>query len=377
MRPQKFTSIVERLAARILNGDYKVQGVPSERSIADESGVSQMTARKAIKELLDRGLLTRLPNGRLEACASAKVEGEGEDSLPLKHLAFLSQAWSSPEIDEWSIAISRLAGLYGFALRPVHFFHNDDPALLNAVKRFDASFLVPDDPMPDAVVSELLDSGKPLFVLNSDWSSMGVPSINLFPAFFSRSLLDHLRSLGARRVDCLNVQPSKTIIPARIAQWRSWLEEKGLEGVLHNEPVEHYSEPLPAAYALVDRLIREGSFSCDALFCASDAAAQGAIRAMVDNGLRPGRDVAVCAAAGTTQCEYSVPSITAAEQPDPAPFLSRCLEWLKAGRPQWKGPLLMHPEDAKVAVRQSTVFDIDEKASPARRLSLSSGAAAS
>src|SRR3982750_3464344 len=60
---QRVMSIIER---RIRQGDYLLNPIPGERKIAGETGVSHMTARKAVRELLDRKVLIRRPNGSLD-----------------------------------------------------------------------------------------------------------------------------------------------------------------------------------------------------------------------------------------------------------------------------------------------------------------------
>ncbi len=362
MRPSKFLSIARRLAERIQNGDYKAGGFPAERSLALDIGVSQMTARKAIKQLIDEGLLSRLPNGRLEAGGPSTASA----GVVRGHVALLSPAWNSSETDQWSIALSHVSRRFGYSMRLAHFFHDDDPAILNTVRRFDATFMLPNDPMPEPLAEELIKLKKPLFILNNDWSHRGVPSIRLLPPSFTQRVLDHLASLGHKRIDCLNVQPSLSIIPARIAQWKIWREAHGFDGNLYDEPVEHYSDPLPAAYKLADRLIREGKLSTGALLCATDVAAFGVMRAMADHDIRPGHDVAVCATDGSPLCEYFIPSLTSIDVANPAPFLANCLRWLQDGGGTWEGPLLLQPNDATVTVRQSTVPDIDIMRRPSR-----------
>ena len=50
----KFQRVVAVLERRIRRGDYLLRPLPGERRIAEETGVSHMTARKAVRALLDR-----------------------------------------------------------------------------------------------------------------------------------------------------------------------------------------------------------------------------------------------------------------------------------------------------------------------------------
>jgi len=357
MRRSKYDIVADRLSARISAGDYQVGKFPSERVIAENVGVSHMTARKAVKKLLEEGHLVRLSNGRLDIC-------NGKNGM---QVALLAPAWETLEVSMWHVAISRLTRKYKFSLKLVYYFHPDDPAIQNTVRQFDATFFFTLDFGTDLPV-ELRKIGKPVFVLNNDWSRFGIPSVMSFPPRFVTGMLEHLLSIGHRKIDCLNVQPGMTVIPERIAEWEKWMQEHDVEGRLFNEPVESYSDPLSSAYTLVDRLIRTGKFKSKALFCLTMPAAFGAMRALMDNGIYPGEDVAVCSCDAGPRPEYSIPTLTSMQVIDISPFIETCLDWLtKKPRGKWQGPLLLEAESIGVVVRQSTVPDIDKKVTPARR----------
>jgi DNA-binding LacI/PurR family transcriptional regulator len=153
-----------------------------------------------------------------------------------------------------------------------------------------------------------------------------------------------------------------------ISQWRVWMAARGLKGPLIDEPVEPYTETLQAAYEAIARRAAMGELGFTALLCTMERAAAGAMRAMADAGLRPGVDVAVCTVDGAGRAEYSIPTLTSLETPDPQAYLAVCLEWLTGAAGElWRGPLMVQPVDIGLAVRQSTVLEIDGTAAPARR----------
>lgn len=363
MARTKYMAAAERLAKRIRNGDYQIGGLPPERDLATDLDVSHMTARKAIQQLVNDGLLSRLPNGRLEI--QNGTDGGAPPAVRCR-FALLAPAWSSAETDEWSIALAQLAPSLHFSFRVVFYAHVDDPAILNTVKSFDGTFLLAAD-LSTAEIRRLQETGAPFFAINTDWSPHGVPSLRLSPPGMVQRLLDHLAGLGHRRIDCLNVQPSTVSIPERIAQWKVWLAAHGLEGNLFDEPVRSYQDTMPAAYRLVRRLLQDGDLEgCHALLCMTEPAARGALRALVDHGIQPGKDLALCTADFDAHCEYTVPSLTSMEWQDPRPYLATCIRWVQGKSRKWTGPLLLQPADIKVVVRQSTVPDVDKTRPPAR-----------
>ncbi len=340
----KHIGAAERLLSRIRNGDYHLGGIPAERDLAEEIGVSRMTARKAVLRLINRGHLFRLPNGRIEI----------KNRMALPQFALLASAHPSGETDEWNIALSKLSRKYKFLFKSVYYYHNDDPVIKNTVASFDCTFMLPPAPT-DNLVKELKRTGKPFFILNSDWSSFGIPSILIFPPVFVKKMLDHLSSLGHRRIDCLNVQPDSGVISERISIWKEWLEERGYNGNLINEPVKSYSDPYPAAFKLIDKLIRRKKFDSKALFCITEPAAFAGMCAMIDHGIIPGKDIAVCVAGTAAKQESFRPSLTSMEKVEIEPYLHKCISWMMKKQRKWKGPLLMKPDNIEVAVRQSTV----------------------
>ena len=64
--PAKYTEVMSVIKRRIREGDYLLDNIPGERKIAEETGVSYMTARRAVQELLDEEVLIRQPSGALD-----------------------------------------------------------------------------------------------------------------------------------------------------------------------------------------------------------------------------------------------------------------------------------------------------------------------
>lgn len=194
----KVDRIIELLSARINRGDYTVRPFPAEAKLAEETGVSRMTARKAILSLVGRGELRRLPNGRLvvgtlEAAPRNASGRRGNPSnrlgrpangtpTPMRHIGFAAPAYGSAEIDRWRIAAERAVALAGVRLRILHFHHWDDPILTEALKSFESLFIVPPaEPVTEALATRLRDGPARVVALDCDLTPHGIRSINLAP----------------------------------------------------------------------------------------------------------------------------------------------------------------------------------------------------
>ena len=64
--PSKYNEVMSVIKRRIREGDYFVDSIPGERRIAEETGVSYMTARRAVQQLLEEKVLIRQASGSLE-----------------------------------------------------------------------------------------------------------------------------------------------------------------------------------------------------------------------------------------------------------------------------------------------------------------------
>ncbi|MFA9478120.1 GntR family transcriptional regulator [Phycisphaerales bacterium AB-hyl4] len=339
---------IERiLERRIRHGDYLLKELPAERELAEEIGVSRMTARKAVQFLVKKGLLQRQPNGRLVVSREAETR--------LLHVAFLVPSLVSSDVEQWRLALDRLAEKFNMVTRTILYVHWDDPVLLDAAEGLDGMFLIPNcEPMPDRIMERLRTAGRSLVILGQDMSTLGLPSINLFPAVVVQQLLDHLAELGHRHIDCFNVQTVDPVVRARIDQWNLWRASHRMAGRVLGEPIEPYEQPLMSAYKQMGKILDEGKLQGTGLLCLTAPAAIGAARAMADRNIQVGKDISVCVINDEGLARFMTPSLTSIETPDPTPYLSVCLDWLSGSNDQWVGSLLLEPSRLPLFVGSST-----------------------
>lgn len=348
MAMKKHQNIANLIRRRVVNGDYTLKSLPPERQLAAEVGVSYMTVRQAMRDLVEGGVLVRQSNGRLSV--GRVSEGSGRHL----QLALLAPTFNSPVVELWQVAIERAASRMDGVIRPVLLLHWDDPIIQDSLERFDGVFLVP---LPEEIPSNVekrLRSAKRLVVVDQDMSHLGIPSVRLFPSVFVQRLLDHLAELGHRRIDCVNVHPMHPVIEQHIEQWNIWRLAHGCQGRLIHESAPPYTAPFATAYQLVKRQLDEKKLDATALLCITAPAAMGAIRALHEHGIRPGKDVSVCTVNGEGMAEVLIPSLTSLEAPNPEPYVAACLDWILKGGKDWIGPLLIQPAEVRLVAREST-----------------------
>jgi len=344
----KYEQLAGVLERRIRRGDYTLNGLPTELELAEEVGVSRMTARRVLLELMDKGLLLRKPHGRLA------INREHAQLTARLQLAFLAPAYSSPDFEAWRFAVERTAAKFKAMLRMVDFVHWDDPVISQTLSEFDGVFVVPSSEAIPEPVMERLARARHLVALDGDFTALGVPSVQLLPPTCMHRLGDFLYELGHRRIDCLNTQPRDAVIVQRLEQWQFWQKMHKVEGEVFDARAEPYTHATPRAYRLMKQMLKAGEFRATALVCPTDAAAEGAMRALHEHGLVIGKDVSVCSTGGSGLARYQIPSCTSLESIAPDMYLDVCMEWFCKGSESWIGPLLIQPTHLPLFVGEST-----------------------
>ncbi|MFA6286430.1 MAG: substrate-binding domain-containing protein [Opitutaceae bacterium] len=346
-RPDTQTRLaVEIIRKRLEHGDHAGR-FPGERQLARELGLSRPTVRKALRQLTTEGLLARGPTGRL----SAETETTAEARRPL--IAFLHSGRIGGESALWRDGVYDAAEARGAMVRSFSFSHYGDRVISSALDGFDGVFLLPlsAEEMPDPLVKRLISARTRVVVLDQDQTKSGLRSVMVFPFASGDKLLAHLRKLGHRRIDCINIQPPNPVIRARIAGWRAYLDENDLEGELLSCPES--VGMLAEAYRLMLARLKTRRAPATAFLGTTVHAAIGAMRALHERGLRIGRDVSVCAINDEGLGPFLVPSLTALQTPPRDRYLAKAVDWM-IGRVEWVKPSLVQPRAVPLFVGEST-----------------------
>jgi DNA-binding LacI/PurR family transcriptional regulator len=354
MTQRKHLQVSSLLERRILKGDYAKSGLPAERDLAEEIGVSRVTVRKALDELGRKGLVERSPNRRLALAEKVAAESFGPN------VAFLTPSLApdsfSPDLQQWLATAEHVARQHNARIRVQNYHHWDDPVITESVRTFDGVLIVTSsEPMP-AWTANMLAQSKGVVVLSEDLSDLGIPSVVLFPPRSTKSMLNRLAKYGHRRLDCLNVQGHNSITMARIAAWRNWSSLSGIGGQLFDEPCSADMRVFEAGLVSARRWLKRNDGAATSVFCVTLPAALGLLRAARDEGIEIGKDLSVCTVDGEGLGQYLSPSITSFERPNAMPYLSVCFDWIAqgGGPDQWDRNLLIEPRTLRIFEGEST-----------------------
>ncbi|MEM1010949.1 MAG: substrate-binding domain-containing protein [Planctomycetota bacterium] len=346
-RPPVFTRVAELIERRIEAGDYLLNDIPGERRIAEDAGVSHMTARKAVSMLLERGVLIRRPNGSLDVSPD-RAAGTASSAV-----ALLYPSAASPHLLRLRYVVAAAAEASGLTLRPVQFVHWDDPIVRDALEFDGGAIVIPStEPIGTQTLSRLKAGQTAL--LDADLSDESIASIRLFPDDHIRLVFDRLVRAGHWHIGCISTEDHTPEILRRLSLWHDFADEHGLDVELFDEPVHDFADPMPIACEIVRRRVAGGQTLPSAFIGMTFPAAVGASRALWESGVVVGKDVSVAAVNIEPPARYMTPAVTGLDMPDLRPALQRCFDWFASGD-AWEGPFLLEPETPNLLEGESVV----------------------
>ena len=342
----KYLEVMSLIKRRIREGDYLLADIPGERKIAEETGVSYMTARRAVSELLDQEVLVRQPSGALDIHPSYAKRAKPAE------VVLLYPAYASAYLTQLRSVVSDFAERRGFRLRPAQFVHWDETVVVEAAAQARGALVIPYGPEIPPRLVETFRENK-VVILDGDFSDEGLPSIRLFSDAAIEGVFEHLYALGHRRIDCVNTQNQNAEIERRIDVWQRWLSKRGLTGRLWDKPAPVFTDPTIMSYRLMAKLLDEEAIEATAIVGTTCPAAIGMMRACWERDINVGRDLSICAINIEPPAEFFCPSITGLNMPNLSGVLERCVAWI-FGEKAYRGGALMEPAGSSLFEGEST-----------------------
>jgi DNA-binding LacI/PurR family transcriptional regulator len=344
--PSKYVEVMSVIKRRIREGDYFVDSIPGERRLAEETGVSYMTARRAVLKLLEKKVLIRQASGTLE------VHPDYARQVKPAEVVLLYPAYPSSYLTQLRVLVSEAATRRELSLRPCQFLHWDEQVIVDVVSQAKGALVIPYGPEIPARLQKHFAENK-VVILDGDFTADNLPSIRLFSDDCIEAVLEHLWNLGHRHIDCINTQNRNTEIDRRIGIWDNWLRRRSCIGELHDEPAPVFSDPTIKSYQLMSRILDQTRSQATAYICTTCPAAIGAIRACYERNVKVGSELSICAVNLEPPAEFYCPSITGLSTPNLSDVLGLCFDWflnLESRRPQ----LLLEPSKSALFEGEST-----------------------
>lgn len=146
--------------------------------------------------------------------------------------------------------------------------------------------------------------GVPMVLLGEHPLPLPLDHVGIDNVAAAHTATRHLIDLGRTRIAVIGGHPTRGTATQRLAGYRQALAEAGLPELVATALRYHQSD---GAAAMRELLAADPP---DAVFCFNDMLALGAVRAIVDAGLRVPDDIAVAGFDNSEHSTFSVPSLT-------------------------------------------------------------------
>ena len=309
----KHLQIRASLMAAIRAGEFAPgEQIPSERDVAVRYGVSYMTARRAITEMVEADLLERRPN------IGTFVRDHGSQRLaavtvnliyPLQQSSFgdqfLQSAIAGTQKRGWHYHLVPLQT--GRERSAVRALESGEPAILMTPG------LAEDSPIYRAVIEA---QGRAVTV-GSQIAGQVVPAIMADDELAIRLIMEHLRSMGHEAIGFVTLNSEHPIEQIRLATWKACCSpamtpaqiERRVLALPELKPQSGVSRAHLIYRALCAQLKRP-DLDATALICSGDTTALATLAACRKNGYEVPAKMSVFTIGDSPIMEFSNPPVT-------------------------------------------------------------------
>lgn len=144
------------------------------------------------------------------------------------------------------------------------------------------------------------------------WSQSNIPAVVVDNEGGAHLAAEHLISHNRTNFACISGDDTRSLSHNRTAGWKQAIQQVGIQ--VEGNHILHEDFTLTGGWRATMALLEQDP-GVDALFVASDIQALGAIRAIVDSGRVPGKDISLIGFDGIELGAYLNPRLTTVTQP--------------------------------------------------------------
>lgn len=302
--------LVQSLQSMIEQGTYAPgDPIPSERELSRVQGVSRTTVRRAIQQLVDKGVLYRVPgSGTYVGSGPIRTARSGHASIGV-----LLPTLANPYFGELVTAIERECRSEGFQLllgqteMPGHSItpylerYAENPAVQGVISVASGGETFPG---PYEVLQR---AGKPLLFVVRHPEAVNADAVATDHIGGARDLMRYLIGLGHRRIAYVGSARAHT--PRHFQGYLQGLREAGLP----EDPelqVMAFGDQLDQVGEAGVRMLLERQVDFTAIFAQIDFIAIGVLRALRSYGIRVPEQVSVVGFDNIPSAEHLHPPLT-------------------------------------------------------------------
>ena len=306
----KHIVVREALTESIRRGDYKPgERLPAEREIAQIYGVSYMTARRAVTEMVEVDLLQR------RAREGTFVPLETGPRLATTTVHLVCPAFESSAIRAFLRLGAQAAEARGWRTEVIRLHDQQARAAIRALDSGDLLIILPAGPELDGPLAQAIQkaAGRAV-VLGNRLDHLGVPSVLADDAQGIRLAMEHLHAQGHREIAVVSDHPAHPIDRVQIAAWEAALPADWDEThiarrtILVNTP-RHQSQA-EHTYAAIKNYLAHDENQTTALLCLIDEMSLPALAACRDAQRPVPEKMSLIASGDSPTMAYTHPPVT-------------------------------------------------------------------
>jgi DNA-binding LacI/PurR family transcriptional regulator len=302
----KFLGVKDTLISGIRNGSISGK-LPGERVLAKQCGVSYMTIRRAVSELVEEGILYKNTT-KGTFVSHSKMTPKITNNVGFFLDEGIKEGISSPYYSLIFNALEKEVKKNGYNL--VLFSEADSLNPLNNQKKIDG-VIICGFPRIENTIQELKRS-LPIVLLDNLSTDKSIPSVTLDNFNGCSEAAHYLWGLGHRRIGFITGLMDSDICHERLAGYTSTLVAQGVkvdDSLIFKGDYSYESGEAAAKYFLSRKN------PPTAIMCANDSMAIGVMKVVRENGFRVPDDISVIGFDDITVSSKVFPSLTTIAAP--------------------------------------------------------------
>lgn len=308
----KYKQVARQLQSDIVRSFPDGSRIPTESELEKRYGVSRITVRQAVAELIDLGMLSR-QQGRGTYVVDAGAASRNQQPLNI--------IFSTPHA-----ALGRVADpFFGDILRGIsaeaggkhlnisfNDYNFDQDNFLQRLRQVQANGVILLTAFPESLIKEILKMDIRLVMVCNFLTEQPVCRVNNDEKGGSLQAVQYLYDQGLRDIAIIRDWHNDNCQEQRLKGAREaflQLELEWSDDTVFTHPDRHESE-VEYGYLSTHKMIRERPKIPEALFVLSDRMAYGAIRALKEIGIECPRDIKIIGYDNLESSEHCFPPLT-------------------------------------------------------------------
>lgn len=310
--PSKYQHVRAHLEEAIRNGEFPAgEQLPNEQALAERFGVSYLTARRAVCELVEADLLER------RARKGTFVRARGTE-IRTTTLSLITTTYDHAFAREFISLGSQLAVQQGWTPNVIRLNAGQQDAAVKAIRNGDLALCLLDEIPQNSSLAHAMRAarGKAICVGNPT-KELGVPCLLVEPNAMFGMGVEYLRAAGHEDIFSVMQNNLETTYEIQCSAWRHAMSDR-LTAEQANERIIEVRTPMfqcptQDAYETVRRFLEQDGRPVTAFLSFGEEVTQGVLAACRDAGRSIPESISVVNLLDGPSMRYAHPAVTSVD----------------------------------------------------------------